>query len=114
LVAFTSYPADHFATPADIPADYYSRIYDHIKPSDEVMFMELGWPSSGKGTEQEQVEFVKRLPALMKDVKPAVIAWPLLHDVGGVFSADLASTGLYTQKGAPKPAAAAFKQLAAH
>src|SRR5271165_4330968 len=39
VLAFTSYPADHFPNPSAIPAKYYEQIYLHIKPTDPVMFM---------------------------------------------------------------------------
>src|SRR5262245_56346913 len=94
LVAFTSYPADHFESPADMPPDYYERIHDYVGSGDEIMFMEIGWPTTGKGSEQEQVAFIQRLPDLMQTVKPSILAWSLLHDVSpGNLSADLASTG---------------------
>jgi hypothetical protein len=63
LVAFTSYPADHFSSPDDIPSDYYARIYDHVGHGDEVMFMEIGWPTTGKGTESERSSSSSGCPA---------------------------------------------------
>jgi hypothetical protein len=62
LVAFTSYPADHFSSPDDIPSDY-ARIYDHVGRGDEVMFMEIGWPTNGKGTESERSSSSSGCPA---------------------------------------------------
>jgi len=113
VVAFTSYPSDHFKTPADIPATYYERILDHVKKTEEIHFMEIGWPTNGSGTEAEQVEFIKRLPTLMARVQPKVVAWSLLHDVGGtVMGQDLTSTGLLTNDGRPKPGFQAFKEIA--
>jgi hypothetical protein len=113
LVAFTSYPADHFSSPDDIPSDYYARIYDHVERRDEVMFMEIGWPTTGKGSDREQVEFIERLPALMKNVRPRVLAWSLLHDVrGSGLNSDLATTGLRSSDGKAKSEAAkAFRDL---
>jgi hypothetical protein len=113
LVAFTSYPADHFSSPDGIPSDYYARIYDHVQRGDEVMFMEIGWPTTGKGSESEQVEFIERLPGLMKNVQPRVLAWSLLHDVrGSGLDRDLATTGLRSSDGKPKPRASkAFREL---
>jgi hypothetical protein len=49
VVAFTSYPGDRYKTPADVPANYYERISEYIKPTDEIHFMEIGWPTSGSG-----------------------------------------------------------------
>jgi hypothetical protein len=112
VVAFTSYPAEVVGSPDKIPADYYERIFDHVKPGDEVMFMEIGWPTRGKGNEQSQVEFIRRLPALMAKVNPSVVAWSLLHDVRlAEFGDDLATTGLADTSGRAKPAMEAFKTI---
>jgi hypothetical protein len=111
LVAFTSYPADHFPNPSAIPANYYEQVYLHIKRDDPIMFMEIGWPSTGKGSEQSQIAFINRLPALMEKVKPKVLAWPLLHDISGALGGDLGATGLLTTKGQAKPALEAFKAI---
>jgi hypothetical protein len=112
IAAFTSYPSIKFATPGDVPADYYDKIFDYVPRSEEVMFMEIGWPSAGKGSPTQQREFVERLPALMQHVRPAVLAWSLLHDVPeSILPSDLGSTGLMAADGEPKPAYAAFQQL---
>lgn len=112
LVAFTSYPSARYSNPSDVPADYYERIYDHISRDDPVMFMEIGWPTTGKGNEKKQLEFIQRLPSLMGKTKPEVLAWSLLHDVGGgLLSSDLANTGLVTNNGRVKRAFEAFKEL---
>jgi hypothetical protein len=111
LIAFTSYPADHFSSPSAVPANYYEQIYQHIKRDDPVMFMEIGWPSTGKGSEQSQLAFINRLPSLMEKVKPKVLAWSLLHDVPGALGGDLGSTGLLTTRGQAKPGFEAFKAL---
>lgn len=111
VVAFTSYPADHFSDPSKIPPDYYSRIRWHTKVDDEIIFMEIGWPAKGKNDEK-QIEFIRALPTLMKDIKPTIIAWSLLHDVrGGALSSDLAVTGLISNDGTPKAGFAEFKKL---
>jgi hypothetical protein len=111
VVAFTSYPSTQFDKPAAIPANYYGNISRHTKKSDEVIFTEVGWPTTGKGGSASQEEFINRLPQLMQPVHPAVVAWSLLHDVTGVLSADLATTGLLTTDGQPKPSFEAFKRL---
>jgi len=111
LVAFTTYPSVQFRTPSDIPADYYANISRHIKPSDEVIFMEVGWPSVGKGSEATQLEFIGDLPRLLRPVHPRIVAWALLHDVTGVFGTDLGTTGLITTDGKRKPSFEALKRL---
>jgi len=112
LVAFTSYPATVFNSPAAIPKDYYEHIYDHIKHSDPVVFMEIGWPTTGKGNEASQSEFIRQLPSLMANVKPQVLAWSLLHDVqGSPLGTDLSATGLLGNSGQAKGGLGAFKEL---
>ena len=113
VLAFTSYPSDHYKTPAEVPANYYERISEYVKPADEIHFMEIGWPTSGTGTEAEQVAFIERLPSLMAKIKPKVVAWSLLHDVDtSALGGDLASTGLKHPDGRPKAGLRAFSQLA--
>jgi hypothetical protein len=113
VVAFTSYPSDHYKTPAEVPANYYERILEHVKKGEEIHFMEIGWPTTGTGTEAEQVEFINRIPALMARVQPKVLAWSLLYDVGGtVLGADLGTTGLLTNDGRAKPGYQAFRTIA--
>jgi hypothetical protein len=112
VIAFTSYPSGFFGIPADMPLDYYSRIGNHLRPGDEVLFMEIGWPTRGRGTIEEQVAFIGRLPELMTNVRPSVVAWSLLHDSGLVIAYDdLFSTGLVNADGALKPGYDAFKRL---
>jgi hypothetical protein len=112
VLAFTSYPADRFGSPAEIPADYYGNIEKFVKPGDPVMFMEIGWPSTGKGSPEEEAQFINRLPQLMKPVHPMLVAWSLLHDVGGgPLGGDLSSTGLLKSDGTEKPAFSAFRKL---
>ncbi len=112
LIALTSYPADHYPSPANIPVDYYSRMYRHIKKTDEVMFMEIGWPATKNENYAKQEDFVNALSKLMEDVKPSILCWSLLHDVQtSLLSSDLAATGLITRKGEIKPAFNSFKEL---
>ena len=109
--AFTSYPSTHFSKPSQIPRTYYTDLLRHTKKGDEIMFMEIGWPTAGRGDESSQMAFIQALPGLMEEVRPKILAWALLHDVTGVLTADLATTGLLTTDGRRKPAFDAFKQL---
>jgi hypothetical protein len=109
VLAFTSYPADHYSTVSVIPEDYYAKIHNHIDIKDEVVFMEIGWPGRN---DPEQTKFVQRLPQLMAKVKPNIVAWSLLHDVQtSELSSDLATTGLLTTDGQEKPAYKSFVEL---
>ncbi len=109
LVALTSYPSAFHHKPADLVADYYSWVYRHIRANDEVLLMEVGWPTGGSGSEREQVAFIERLPRLLLQVNVSVVAWALLHDVAlAEFGADLNSVGLLTRDGRKKPGFEAF------
>ncbi len=113
LVAITSYPAGFYSSPAELPANYYAHLQHYLRRGDDVMVMEIGWPSGGKSTQETQRQFVERLPALLAPLAPRVTAWSLLHDVKlGAFGEDLATTGLYTANDEAKPALAAWRLLA--
>lgn len=112
IVAFTSYPADRFRKPADIPANYYSKISEFVKPNDPIMFMEIGWPSTGRGSLSTQQQFVARLPELLGPTHPMLVAWSLLYDVGSALPGqDLGTTGLLKSNGEAKPALAEFEKF---
>jgi hypothetical protein len=112
LIALTSYPSSHFDSPDLIPKDYYSQIYRHVDRSEPILVMELGWPSSGAGSESEQAGFIQRLPALFRGMRVELIAWSLLHDVNlAEFDDNLNKTGLIHSNGTPKPALREFINL---
>jgi hypothetical protein len=112
VVGLTTYPAPFHDTPAELVPDYFTWLANHVLPTDEILLMEVGWPTEGNGNEQEQRQFVRALPGLLSGVNVSVVAWALLHDVGlEDFDADLNSVGLVTTKGRHKPAFADFKKL---
>lgn len=112
VVGLTTYPSSFHDTPADLAPDYFTWIAHHILPTDEILMMEVGWPSEGSGNEQEQRQFVRALPTLIEGVNVSVVAWALLHDVGlEAFDANLNSVGLITTTGRRKPAFADFLNL---
>ena len=113
LVAITSYPADFYKTPDDLPINYYAHLRKYLKPSEEVIVMEIGWPSERPSTPANQERFVQRLPVLMTELSPSITAWSLLHDVRiAQFGSNLNSTGLLGAAGEQKPAYAVFRKLA--
>ena len=84
LFAFTTYPTLNYHDPADIPADYYAEIIDHVhgKP---VAFTEIGWPAemSITGWESDDIEqaaFVKRFFELTTTVEPVIVTWSFMFD----------------------------------
>ncbi len=112
VIGLTSYPSPFHKTPARLPKDYYTRILRHIPNGDEVLLMEIGWPTKASGSEAEQADFIRRLPGLLRGVNVSVIAWALLHDVNlSEFNANLNTTGLITRRGRKKPGYFRFRDL---
>lgn len=112
VVGLTTYPAPFHGTPADLDGNYFTWLTHHTLPGDEILLMEVGWPSEGSGNELEQAQFVQALPQLLGGVNVSVVAWALLHDVGlEVFDANLNSVGLATVDGRLKPAFGVWKYL---
>ncbi len=112
VIGLTTYPSPFHKTPGDLVADYYAWVYRHIRQSDEIVLMEVGWPTRGTGSELEQVAYIRRLPALLEQVNVSVVAWALLHDIElPAFDADLNSVGLITTGGQKKPGYREFEAL---
>jgi hypothetical protein len=112
LVGLTTYPSPFHENPARLPPDYYTWIFRHIQPRDPVMIMEAGWPTSGTGSEAEQVAFIARLPGLLKGINLVGLEWALLHDVQvGSFDANLNTVGLRYRDGRPKAGYERFRTL---
>ncbi|TXT67685.1 MAG: hypothetical protein BAJALOKI1v1_20002 [Promethearchaeota archaeon] len=112
FIALTSYPINFFRNPIDIPRDYYISIDKHIDHSDKVLFLEIGCPTRGLGSEESQVAFVKRLPILLRNLNLIGIDWALLHDVNiPEFDEDLRSLGLFTDDGKEKLGFESFNNL---
>ena len=112
VIGLTSYPAPFHESPDGLPPDYYSWINYHIQPNDQVVLMELGWPTGGAGSEFEQQTFIRRLPDLLSRVNVSIIAWALLHDVNlAAFDANLNTVGLIRNNGQKKKGFDEFKSL---
>ena len=112
VVGLTTYPAAFHDKPADMLADYYTWTSHHVLPSDEILLMEVGWPTEGSGNEREQRQFIRALPGMLNGVNVSVIAWALLHDVDlAQFDANLNSVGLVSTDGRRKLGFGAFKKL---
>ena len=112
VVGLTTYPAPFHGSPLELPDDYYFWIYRHIQRSDEVLLMEVGWPTAGSGSEIEQQAYIQRLPLLLSRVNVTIIAWALLHDVAlAEFDANLNTVGLVSNTGQKKRGYTDFKNL---
>jgi hypothetical protein len=110
LLAFSSDPVRLFERqgPSAIAPDYYGRIAAYRTGREEV-FVELNWPSDGGSGEANQVTFIRNLPRMMTELKPAMVAWNFLHDVKVfVFTARM---GLINANGKQKAAFDAFRDL---
>jgi hypothetical protein len=51
--------------PIGVPASLF--------PTQPIVFTEVGWPSAGGGTLEDQSDFVSALPRLMRTVRPALV-----------------------------------------
>jgi hypothetical protein len=110
LLAMTSDARKLFdkSGPAGIPADYFANISQYSQGRE--VFVETHWPSEGRSGEADQVTFIRSLPRLMGSLKPAMVAWTLLHDVK-VLLVFTIRAGLITPDGKQKPAYAAFRDV---
>jgi hypothetical protein len=110
LLALTSYPSLLYESPAKLSEDYYAAVAKYVRKGEDVIYMELGWPGGGKGSDTQQAEYIRRLPGLMNGVNPSVMAWALLHDVN-VFPADIGTSGLLTHEGGKRSGYEAWRTL---
>lgn len=105
VLAISTYPANRWSSPQEIPAGLYAPLASYINSQRPLVVLEIGWPSRGTGTEAEQVAFIERMPALFEGLSPRLVTWSLLHDIPTSFmNINLASTGLRTIDGLAKPA----------
>lgn len=74
FVAYTSYPAQRYATVAEIPATYYTARLGTAK----VAFTEVGWPVLVGGA-SEQAAFARRFKAI-RPKGMLFASWISLHD----------------------------------
>ena len=114
VIGLTTYPSPFHKTPGEMAPDYYSWVYRHARKADEILLMEVGWPTRGSGSKSEQRAYIRRLPALLEQVNVSVVAWALLHDIDlPEFDADLNSVGLINSTGRKKPGFEEFNALSA-
>lgn len=118
LVAFTTYPFLLYASPDDLPADYYAVISEHT--SLPVAFTEIGWPSAPfpnapdlpyGGSEDEQAAFVRHLFELTGDINLALALWSFPHDLGAQANPAFTSVSLRYNDGRSKPALIVWQEF---
>lgn len=82
FIGFTTYPWMKFAKVSDIPADYFSKMPEKFAVT------ETAWPSVNYngivGSEDEQVNFAKRLGNDSKLSKAQYVSWFFLNDYNEV------------------------------
>ena len=107
VLAMSSVPTERFSSANAVPDRYYQAIGE-MRGSEPVLLI-AGWPSA-MGGDAAQAAFVDRMPAMLGSLRPAMLLWPILHDIS-VGPSVAASLGLYTSDGRAKPAAARFQAL---
>jgi hypothetical protein len=105
IIGFTTYPGLVFASPDDIPDDYYRRLGDLVggRP---IAFTEMGWQAGGdygpySGTPESQDRFVARFGELTEGVEVAFFVWSFLFDQAVHEPFD--TMGLIAADGTPRP-----------
>lgn len=105
LVAFTTYPNLIYASPGDIPDNYYSEIATHTQKP--IAFTEIGWhsaasPAGWESSEEEQAEFVTRFFELTAGLNKELAIWSFMYDPDT--SEPFNSMGLRCSDGTARPA----------
>jgi len=118
VLGITTYPWKKYATPRELPADYYTRLLRYTtKP---IGFTEIAWssdPAQG-GSEQEQVDYLMRFFELTKGMELELVNWAFLHDLpessvtGFVVQRTHLGLGLRNYDGSPKRVWDYFRALA--
>lgn len=112
VIGLSTYPANHWSTPAEVPNDLYTSLAIYGLEDMPIIVSEVGWPTAGVGNESEQVEFLQRAATLFEEVAPDYFAWSLLHDVPtSIMPQSLATTGLRTNDGRAKTAWTAYLHI---
>ncbi len=116
VFAFTSYPSltGSYATPADLPEDYYTKICDYTGFV-RLAIAELGWTSHGAyaGSEQEQYDFLEWFINNTRNMPFDYVQWFTLHDHNPEGSAvsHAQTVGLKRTTGHAKPGWALWQEL---
>ncbi len=109
VLVLTSYPYSvaGINRPNDIPADYYTKIFDRL-PGKPVGFSEIMWPSMPQfGGEQAQADFIVQIGGeLVNGLDVEFIIWPWLSDL-----TDADYTGLLNHDGTNKLGYNAWRSL---
>ena len=123
-IAISTYPFGNIEDPAEIPADWFSRLYD-ISPDKPVAIAETSYPAEDlyiesydrniKGTEEDQLEYLELLLISMSALDFKFLTWFVIRDYDRLWElmaendADeifksWRDTGLIDEDGGPRPA----------
>lgn len=123
-IAISTYPFGNIEDPAEIPADWFSRLYD-ISPDKPVAISETSYPAEDlyiergnrniKGTEEDQLEYLKLLLGNMSTLDFKFLTWFAIRDYDQLWELMAESgadeifkswrdTGLIDGDGKPRPA----------
>ena len=123
-IAISTYPFGNIEDPAEIPADWFSRLYD-ISPDKPVAIAETSYPAEDlyiesydrniKGTEEDQLEYLELLLSSMSALDFKFLTWFVIRDYDRLWElmsendADeifksWRDTGLIDEDGKPRPA----------
>ncbi len=119
LLVFTSFPEVEYPTPEELPADYYSSIYNNVPANlrdKKIAFSEIGWnsenliPITGENNSYlSQVHFIDKFAHLINSLKDShkveFVTWTMMHDFKNTGSFHpLRTIGLRDSTGRPKDA----------
>lgn len=84
FIGFTTYPAwtvykGFYPAPDEFSEDYYDRIPTVI-PDRPVLFTEVGWPSGGLGSLNDQNRYIASLPRYFAKTNPTLVTFAMQHD----------------------------------
>jgi hypothetical protein len=84
FIGLTTYPNwlvhnGHVPSVSAIPTSYYDKVR-MVFPNRPILFSEVGWPSAGRGSADEQAVFIRHLPRLFANVRPEIVTWTTLSD----------------------------------
>jgi hypothetical protein len=106
-VSFTVYPFLEYTSVNAIPDDYLDEIRNFTQLP--VIINETGWPTRNTvtgvtGSDQEQINYMKKLVQQANNINSEIILWVFPHDAdfaaaGGIFD----NIGLLNNDGSPKP-----------
>jgi hypothetical protein len=123
-IAISTYPFGNFLDPGDIPADWFSRLYD-MAPEKPLAVTETSFPAQDqyqesygrtiKGNEEGQLEYMRLLFESMSVLDLRFLTWFVIRDYDQLWKVmeenntdeifkSWRDTGLIDEKGGPRPA----------